>query len=262
MADFFQIKTYLNYWLDSVNEHSLHSPFLYDLYTKVINVEPTPDLEIEKLRFDLLKTHREIDVEDLGVKSRHFNNAKRKISEVAETSLSSIRLSSLYYRLVEYAEAKTIVELGTSFGLNTLYLARKKGAKIYTFEGSDSIAEVAGDTFTFSGAKNIELIKGNINSTLYSTLSRIPKVDFAFIDANHQYDATRKYFEELLMKVHHKSILVIDDIHGNAGIHKAWKEICQHDLVHTTMDLYRCGILFFDPSLTKQHVVLQFNVLE
>jgi predicted O-methyltransferase YrrM len=261
-VDFFQVKTYLNYWLDSVNEHSLHSPFLYDLYTKVINVEPVPELAIEKLRFDLLKTHREIDVQDLGAKSRHFTGGKRKISEIAETSLSSVRLSSLYHRLAEYAEAKTIVELGTSFGLNTLYLAKKKGVKVYTFEGSESIAEVAEDTFKFAATKSIELIKGNINSTLYSTLSRIPKIDFALLDANHQYEATKKYFEELLMKVHHKSVMVIDDIHGNPGMNKAWKEICEHDLVHTTLDLYRCGILFFDPSLTKQHVVLQFKLLE
>jgi predicted O-methyltransferase YrrM len=262
VSRFFQVKTYLNYWLDSVNEHSLHSPFLYDLYTKVIQVEPTPDLDIEKLRFDLLKTEREITVQDLGAKSKHFTNGKRRISEIAETSLSSVRFSSLYYRLAEYAEAKTIVELGTSFGLNTLYLAKKKDVKVYTFEGSESIAEVAEDTFTFAATKNIELIKGNINSTLYATLSRIPKVDFAFIDANHQYEATKKYFEELLMKVHHKSLMVIDDIHGNPGMNKAWKEICNHDLVHTTLDLYRCGIVFFDPSLTKQHVVLQFKLLD
>ncbi|MBL7839680.1 MAG: class I SAM-dependent methyltransferase [Cyclobacteriaceae bacterium] len=261
MPDFFQVKTYLNYWLDSVNEHSLHSPFLYDLYTKTINVEPTADLEIEKLRMDLLKTHREIDVQDLGAKSKHFSSGKRKISEVAETSLSNIRFSSLYHRLAEYTQAKTIVELGTSFGLNTLYLSRTKSARVYTFEGSATIAEVAEDTFRFAAVKNIELIKGNIDSTLYSTLSRIPKVDFAFIDANHQYTATKKYFEELLMKVHHKSLMVIDDIHASPEMDKAWKEICEHSLVHTSLDLYRCGILFFDPSLTKQHVVLQFNVL-
>lgn len=262
MPSFFQVKTYLNYWLDSVNEHSLHSPFLYDLYTKVINVDATPDLQIEKLRFDLLKTHREINVEDVGAKSKHFTNSTRKISEIAETSLSNGRFSSLYQRLTEYIDAKTIVELGTSFGLNTLYLAKKNNAKVYTFEGSESVAEIAGDTLKFSGARNIEIIKGNINSTLYSTLSRIPKVDFAFVDANHQYEPTKKYFEELLMKVHHKSIMVIDDIHGNPGMSKAWREICNHDLVHTSIDLYRCGILFFDPSLTKQHVVLQFNVLD
>lgn len=262
MSRLFQVKTYLQYWLDAVNEHSLHSPFLYDLYTKVINVEPSPDLQIEKLRFDLLKTHREIDAEDIGVQSKHFTGASRKISEIAETSLSNVRFSSLYHRLTEYTEAKTIVELGTSFGLNTLYLAKKKNARVYTFEGSAPVAEIAEDTFRFSEVKNVELIKGNIKSTLYSTLSRLPKIDFAFIDANHQYEPTKKYFEELLMKVHHKSMMVIDDIHGSSGMDRAWKEICKHDLVHTTLDLYRCGILFFDPSLTKQHVVLQFRVLD
>lgn len=260
--DFFQIKTYLHYWLDAVNEHSLHSPFLYDLYTKVIHVEPTPDLSIEKLRFDLLKTQREIEVHDLGAQSKHFTGSQRKISEIAETSLSGVRLSSLYQRLSDYAEAKTIVELGTSFGLNTLYLAKRKGTQVYTFEGSESIAAIAADTFTFAHAQNVELVRGNINSTLYATLSRIPKVDFALIDANHQYAPTLNYFEELLMKMHHKSVLVIDDIHGNPGMDKAWKQLCRHDLVHTTLDLYRCGILFFDPSLTKQHVVLQFPLLD
>lgn len=260
--DFFQVKTYLHYWLDSVNAHSLHSPFLYDLYTNIINADPTPDLEIEKLRVDLLKSNREIEVTDLGAASKHFAHSKRKINAIAETSISSVRLSALYSRLAEYAEAKTIVELGTSFGVNTLYLAQKKGVKVYTFEGSESIAEIAEDTFTFAGAKNIELIRGNINRTLYSTLSRIPKVDFALIDANHQYEPTLNYFEELLMKVHAKSVMVIDDIHSNPGMHKAWKDLCRHDLVHTTLDLYRCGILFFDPSLTKQHVVLQFNLLD
>ncbi len=45
-------------------------------------------------------------------------------------------------------------------------------------------------------------------------------------------------------------------------INKAWKEICKHDLVYTSLDLYRCGILFFDPSLNKQHVVLQVKILD
>jgi predicted O-methyltransferase YrrM len=152
--------------------------------------------------------------------------------------------------------------LGTSLGINTLYLAQKKNAKVFTFEGSETIAEIAQDTFAFASAKNIELIKGNIDSTLYSNLSRMPKADLVFMDANHQYAPTLKYFQSLLMKIHHESIIILDDIHSSPGMEKAWKEIRQHDLVYTSIDLYRCGILFFDPSLTKQHVVLQFKILK
>jgi predicted O-methyltransferase YrrM len=255
---FFQLKTFLTYWLDVVNEHSLHSPFLFDLYTQVIKGEVDGIAEIENLRSQLLQDNRQILVEDFGKGSKHLSNPKRKISDIAQTSLSDAKFSQLYLRLLEHIKAKTIVELGTSLGINTLYLARKSNSKIFTFEGSGEISEIAEITFEFGSAKNIELIKGDIDATLYSNLSRMPKADFVFIDANHRYEATKKYFGWLLMKIHHSSIMVIDDIHDNPEMERAWKEIKNHDLVYVSIDLYRCGILFFDPSLTKQHVVLQF----
>ena len=262
MVTFFQLRSFFNYWLDAVDEHSLHSPFLFDLYTKVIKIESEGILEIEKLRGKLLKADREIEVNDLGAGSKHTSGSKRTIREIANTSLSDIRFSLLYHRVINHIKAKTIIELGTSFGINTLYLAQKKDVKVYTFEGSDRVAEIAQDTFEFGAAKNIELIKGNIDSTLYSNLSRMPKADFVFMDANHQYKPTLKYFDWLLMKIHDKSVIVLDDIHDSPEMEKAWNELRRHDLVYTSIDLYRCGILFFDPSLNKQHVVLQFKILK
>jgi predicted O-methyltransferase YrrM len=255
---FFQFKTYINYWLDAVDEHSLHSPFFFDLYTKIIKSETEEIAEIEKLRAQLLIDNREIKVADFGKGSKHLSGSTRKISDIANTSLNNAQFSSLFLRLCRHAKAKTIIELGTSFGINTLYLAQLKNASVYTFEGSPAIAEIASLTFEFGGAKNIELVPGNLDSTLYATLSRIPKVDFVLIDANHRYEPTLKYFDLLLSKIQHSSVVVIDDIHDNTEMEKAWKWIKNHDLVYSSVDLYRCGIVFFDPSLTKQHVVLRF----
>lgn len=248
----------MNYWLDAVNEHSLHSPFLYDLYEKVIKAETESFPDIESLRAKLLEDHREIEVTDLGAGSKHTPHPKRLISEIAKNSLSESKFSALYLRLARHINAKTIIELGTSLGINTLYLAKQKDSHVFTFEGSDSIADIAEISFEFGSANNIELIRGNIDTTLYSNLSRMPKADLVFMDANHQYAATKKYFEWLMMKIHHKSILILDDIHDNPGMERAWRELRKHDLVYVSIDLYRCGILFFDPSLNKQHVVLQF----
>jgi predicted O-methyltransferase YrrM len=255
---FFQFKTYVNYWLDAVDEHSLHSPFFFDLYTKVIKSETEEIPEIENLRATLIADNREIEVLDLGKGSKHLPGATRKISDIAATSLNTAQFSSLFLRLCTHLKAKTIIELGTSLGINTLYLAKSKGARVYTFEGSPSIAEIASLTFEFGGAKNIELVPGNLDSSLYATLSRIPKVDFVLMDANHRYEPTLKYFDLLLSKIQHSSIVVVDDIHDNPEMEKAWKEIKNHGLVYSSVDLYRCGIVFFDPSLTKQHVVLHF----
>jgi len=241
-----------------MDEHSLHSPFLFDLYTKVIKLNSGEISEIENLRSQLLQDEREISVEDFGKGSKHLKTQNRKIQDIAQTSLSPAKFSQLYLRLALHCKSKNSIETGTSFGINTLYLAAKVDSKVFTFEGSEQIAEIADISFEFRSAKNIELIRGNIDTTLYSNLSRMPKADFIFMDANHQYESTIKYFEWLIMKIHHSSIMVIDDIHDNPGMEKAWKEICSHDLVYVSVDLYRCGILFFDPSLTKQHAVLQF----
>jgi hypothetical protein len=58
-------------------------------------------------------------------------------------------------------------------------------------------------------------------------------------------------------KVHPNSIIIIDDIHYSPEMAAAWKVIKNHRLVYASADLFRCGIVFFDPSLNKQHVILQ-----
>jgi precorrin-6B methylase 2 len=259
VSTLFHAKAYLNYWLDAVDEHSMHSPFLFDLYNNVINKEAQPILEIENLRSKLLKDDRMIEVADLGAGSKFFKGNNRKISEIAQVSLSSYPFSALYSRLAGYLQAKTIVELGTCFGINTLYLAKQPQSKVYTFEGSDSVADIAELSFEFMSARNIQLIRGNLDKTLYSWMSQIPKIDLAFMDANHRYEPTLRYFKTLLAKAHHKSIFVLDDIHHSAEMEKAWNEIRNHELVYLSADLFRCGLLFFDPSLVKQHIVMQIK---
>jgi predicted O-methyltransferase YrrM len=258
LSAFFKIKTYLNYWLDAVDEHSLHAPFLFDFYTRVIKRETIPIPKFESLRKQLANDHREIEVEDLGAGSKHLSTNKRKISDIATVSLSDAKFSTLYSRIAAHVQAKTIVELGTSLGINTLYLATQPGSKVYTFEGAEAIAEIASISFEFGEAANVELITGNLDQTLYATLSRIPKIDLAFLDANHRYEPTLRYFDLVVNRSHHKTIIILDDIHDSPDMERAWSAIKKNPLVYTTADLFRCGVVFLDPSLSKQHVVLRF----
>jgi predicted O-methyltransferase YrrM len=252
----FQVRSYLSYWLNAVDQHSLHSPFFFDFYKNVIRRENSEHTLAEKLRQQLLNDNRSITVTDLGTGSNRERN--RRLSDIAQSSLSTRKLSGLYSRIIEHYNCKKIVELGTSLGINTLYLSEQTDATIATFEGSEEISSIAELTFQFAGVKNITLIKGNIDDTLPSYLNKIKKIDFAFLDANHTYDATNRYFEKILTRIHEKSIVVIDDIHNSKGMQDAWNRIRKNDLVYASADLYRCGILLFDPSLNKQHVILQF----
>lgn len=254
---FFRIKSYITYWLDAVDEHSLHSPFYFDFYTRIIKAraDARSFSHIENLRKQLLHDNRTISVRDMG--SNQKVKTFRKISFIARTSLSTPEFSKLFNRMANHFRANTIVELGTSFGINTLYLAEKKDASVITFEGSPAIASIAELTFEFASKKNVKLISGNIDITLPASLHHIKKIDLAFMDANHRYEPTIRYFNCLLKKFADKSILIIDDIHYSPEMEKAWRMIKSHRLVYGSVDLFRCGIVFFDPSLNKQHVILQ-----
>jgi predicted O-methyltransferase YrrM len=262
-ARFFPIRSYITYWLDAVDEHSLHSPFFFDFYTKVVKAKGAPPsaVLIEKLRTQLLNSTLSVTIDDPGSGSRGMPGAQRPVADIARTSLTPLHFSALYYRIIRYFNYRHIVELGTSLGINSLYLAAHSGCKLTTFEGAHAIAAIARDTFSFDSANNIRLVEGNIDTALPEYLHHAGKIDLALIDANHRYDTTVKYFTWLAARTHSQSIIIVDDIHLHRGMHDAWNAIKDHQLVYASADLFRCGILFFDPSLNKQHVILQFKTL-
>jgi predicted O-methyltransferase YrrM len=260
LSKFFQIKSYFTYWLEAVDSYSLHSPFFFDFYRNVVRTKKKPDFKrFEDLRKNLKRDTRTVTFQDFGAGSNHQKTSTRNIRNIARTSLSTPAYAAFYHRIINYYNAKNIIELGTSLGINTLYLADNPNAHVITFEGSKPIAEIARITFEFAQVNNITVIEGNIDQTLPLFIQTSKKLDVAFLDANHRYEPTRRYFNLILQKIHEHSIVIMDDIHYSKEMEQAWNEIKSHQLVYGSADLYRCGILFFDPSLNKQHVVLQFN---
>lgn len=254
----FQLRSFLTYWLDAVDDHSLHSPFLFDLYAHVIRKKNTPiNNKAEQQRVRLLHDQRTITVNDLGA-GRETYSPERNVRDIASVSLTPVKYSQLYARLIEHFKYKTIVELGSSLGINTLYLALCKEASVYTLEGADTIADIAEHVYAEADANNIHMIRGNIDKTLQPTLEKLRRADFIFIDANHRYAPVIRYFNTCLSYLQPSGMMVIDDIYLNEEMARAWREIKNHKLVYASVDLFRCGLVFFDPSLNRQHVVLQF----
>ena len=203
--------------------------------------------------------HRTINVTDFGSGSSKMKTSSRRISDIARITTTPEKYSRLYSRILRHYNCKNILELGTSVGINTIYLARAdESARVTTIEGSREIALIAKRLFEDCKVKNIQLIEGNIDHVLPSFLDTVEKIDFAFIDANHRFEPTVAYFDLILKKIHVNSILVLDDIHYSDEMERAWQALQEHEQVFTTVDLYRCGLIFFNPSLTKQNAVLQF----
>jgi predicted O-methyltransferase YrrM len=81
----------------------------------------------------------------------------------------------------------TILELGTSLGITTGYLALgNQQANVITMEGSVAIAEKALENFRDMNLKNVKLVQGNFDDTLSKVLTALERIDMAFVDGNHR----------------------------------------------------------------------------
>lgn len=261
MRQLFPVFQFIRYWLYKVNEHSLHSPFLYRFYTEVIKPDDRVEFrQLEHLRKTLFTNSEEIQIVELGAGSRVDNGQRRKVADITKYASTPPSFSRLLNRIIIEQGFDTILELGTSLGLNTLYMQQAcPHGTIYTIEGSPEIARLAQLHFEEMDASNIYLVEGNIDDKLPLTLAKIQQLDLAYLDANHRYEPTLRYFESILPKLHHQSIVVIDDIHWSREMNKAWKELIKHPQVSLSVDLFEGGLLFFNPELKKEHYVLNFR---
>lgn len=256
MASAHQVKSFARHWLYETDDHSIHSPFFYDLYTKLVARKHADDLPVmEDLRRELEHNKTVLQIEDFGSGAQGQKTHSRTIGQVARSSTTPYRQALFYLDLLYHINAKRVVELGTSLGMTTLYMAQKKDAQIFTFEGSHAIANTALTNFEWAGKQNIKLIEGNLDQTLHRFLEPTDKIDFVLMDANHRYVPTLEYYRLLTRRIRPSGLIVIDDIHRSEEMEKAWSEIRTDTLVYGSVDLYRCGILCFDPALGKQHYI-------
>ena len=254
---------YLKYLVFSSNGkgHGIHSPFIFDFVKNVLNDNRdfyafTP---IENLRKELLADKRMIEVEDLGAVSSS-KNIQRSISEIAKNALKSKKLGQLLFRIVNHYQPEIIIELGTSIGITTAYLASANGSgKIYTIEGSDRVADIAQKNFDRLNLYNATLVRGNFDEQLPALLSQTGKIDLAFVDGNHRLEPTLRYFEMLLKHSHENTILIFDDIHWSPEMEEAWEEIKKSEAVTCSIDLFFLGLVFLRKDFkAKQHFVIRF----
>lgn len=255
---------YAWYYLTASNGkgHGMHAPFVFEFITQVMNDDRQfyAYRQIENLRELLLLNRQELVIEDFGAGSRVKKNNTRKVADIARSSLKPRKFGQLLFRIVDHYAPKQVLELGTSLGITTAYLASaNSNTRVVTMEGASSVASVARSNFDKLGLQNIELVEGNFDETLTAILQQMGRIDMAFIDGNHRYEPTVRYFRELLPHLHEYSILIFDDIHWSREMEQAWQEISQDDAVTLSIDLFFIGLVFFrKEQKVKQHFTIRF----
>ncbi len=240
----------------------IHSPRLFYLVRNLFN-EPARLYAwdaIEERRAAMLRAPKKIHIRDYGT----GQDRDELVMTIARKSVMAAPHAQLLSRIVHYMSGKeyvpgrtrplTIIELGTSLGLTTAYLATAGSRnKVITFEGSEEIAAMAAMNWNKLGLDHIRQEKGPIDDTLYLyTHDAREKTDFVLLDANHTGEATLRYWDLLQPTMDENGIVAIDDIRYSKDMYQAWQTICRRQGVTATMDLGSMGLVFFYPPLPQK----------
>lgn len=188
-----------------------------------------------------------------------FNSdLKRTVADIARIGASPQVWCNLYYFLTTLSEAKNVLEIGTNLGISGQYfiegLKDGSGSAFITLEGVPKLCEIASQRFSslVKRESQFKVIQGLYDDTLPSVVDSGIEFDLVFIDGNHKYEPTVKYFNLLKNNYRDQAIIIFDDIYISEEMERAWTEIKRDPGVVCSIDLFKLGIVVFEKSASPR----------
>ncbi len=115
--------------------------------------------------------------------------------------------------------------------------------------GEDSLSEVM-RVYVKAGCHHTSLYYWNAESQM-----KLPSPpDIIYMKGT---DRCRDYYQQLRPLLTDHSLLLVEDIRSRAG-KKFWDELLADKTTGITLDLYYCGIVFFDRNRKKSNYIINF----
>lgn len=231
----------------------MHSPFLFDLYNRVVKPSRNliPHLEQQKKK-KLKALNQVIDVIDFktGVSRRST------VGDVARTSLSSSCFSNFLRLLCEELQVKVVLETGTSLGINALYLAEASSVeKVVSIEGSETIHYLARKTV--KDHQKIYLVHGDLYQQFEMQIVQ-HQPDLVFLDADHRGSALDFCLDIIDNQLPFVQCIAVHDIYWSRDMTNWWKKTVAKGAYNLTVDVFDAGLIFPNYPIEKQHFTLKF----
>lgn len=255
------MKAYWEHFRRAGDRHHVHSPFVSELIAKVLRRPPDAAGfgAIERLRGRALRNGARIEVTDLGAGPRSGQGRERSIRSIARSATRSAHRARQLHGLAHHVGARYILELGTSLGFTTLYLAQAvPEGQVTTIEGCPAIRDHALRHFQAVAQRNITSLEGSFATQLPRALDRLERLDLAFVDGHHALEPTMHHFHLLMERAHEGTVLVMDDIHWSPGMEEAWRRIQADPRVKVTVDLFDLGLVFLHSGQVPEHFRLRY----
>ncbi|WP_165022959.1 MULTISPECIES: class I SAM-dependent methyltransferase [unclassified Dysgonomonas] len=204
--------------------HGIHSPFVFNLINKVIE-EKTP--------------------------YHAYEDIQAYLDSVPNIDYSQRKYNLLSFRLVNYFEAKQILEIGSGTGVNTIYLTAPS-SKIDCNCAELSVKKIARAQRIYKEWGR----KINLNTHGLPVLDK--KQDCIFIDLNNYNKLNSNLVNYILPLIHEGTFIIVKDIRTNKRHQMLWKSIMDMESRTAVLDLFNIGIVFFDRKLYRWNYQISF----
>jgi len=224
--------------------HGVHSPFIYNLITKVIE---------EKSAFYAFE-----EIENFRKKILAENNVW---SEITAKEIQPPNYGKFLFRMVHFFKCRNVIQIGGSTGIMSLYLALASGkqSQCYVLEERPGLLSAIDDFILAHHLKQLHGMPGACEENLKKLYLLLPGADFIFIHSLPEPMGWEKVYvlcEPLIQKT---SIVVLHNIRKHPEMKKGWRFLQDLPQTRVTMDLYVAGMVFFDDKLPKKHYKAYFN---
>lgn len=238
----------------------MHSPILYAFCEQVLDDDRHYYAfeEIEAWRAALVQDGRMLDILDLGTGRRMQPITRRTIWSVAEHSLSPPWKGQLLFRTISWWKPDLIVELGTSLGVSTAYLA-KAGSRtpVVTIDGAEQLQQLAREGWTALGIQNITSFTAPFTEALLRIPWRDSQRPLIYLDGDHEPAKVQSLLQEIKLLANQPFLIVMDDIRSSTEMWTVWKDCKANFPSGAWLDLFEMGIWIHDPAfLQKQDQTL------
>ena len=208
--------------------------------------------DIESLRSELKTNTEVVPVADYGAGS---TGSTSTVSGIARRSLKRPKHARALAAVAAHLSSSSTLELGTSLGLTSAYLARHS-QNLTTVEGNPDILTLAQSHWTQLGIANVRSFSGEFDATWKAFADR--EYDLIFIDGNHRGEALIRYVEKSLPLLHPNGVMVCDDIHWSPDMEEAWKHLCGMSEWTVQLDAFEWGLLTRNQALKREQVRIRF----
>ena len=214
--------------------HGVHSPFVFDLLTNVIEEKAS------YYCYDSLSLVR-LQLRQDGSNLRH-ENREYTVEKYIDRFCFSECEDRLLFRLANRFRPRTIYLMGCDLGLAPLYLTAYSGSvHCIAVEQDPDVAAVAQKFVDKYSSSKIDI---NISGSLDIPDDSV--IDFFVCGGGGVA------FEKILPFMSDESIMIIPEINKSSKNRNTWKEICAHPRITVTLDLCSFGIVFFNPRLNRR----------